>query len=155
VKELRLEDVCDMQAGNDFLPEFLNRFNEKFSVRAAKPEDLHRRLAVSPDRLSDIRCHGEQRHVGQQLTRAYDRKQLILERSAVSEELGGQYVDLYDFADGRLEVRWKGQVLPYRVFDKDQRVKPYCHHRKQAPRTCIGDHQGTAGSQVRPEGEDQ
>ena len=31
-------------------------------------------------------------------------------------------VDLYDFADGRLEVRWKGQALPYRVFDKDQRV---------------------------------
>jgi hypothetical protein len=28
----------------------------------------------------------------------------------------------YDFADGRLEVRWKGQVPPYRVFDKDQRV---------------------------------
>ena len=122
VKELRLDDVCDMQAGNDFLPEFLNRFNEKFSVRAAKPEDLHRRLALSPDRLSDILCHREQRHVGQQLTLAYDRKQLILERSAVSEELGGQYVDLYDFADGRLEVRWKGQVLPYRVFDKDQRV---------------------------------
>jgi transposase len=47
VKELRLDDVCDMQAGNDFLPEFLNRFNEKFSVRAAKPEDLHRRLALS------------------------------------------------------------------------------------------------------------
>ena len=122
VKELRLDDVCDMQAGNDFLPEFLNRFNEKFSVRAAKPDNLHRRLTVSPDRLSDILCHREQRHVGQQLTLAYDRKQLILERSAVSEELGGQYVDLYDFADGRLEVRWKGQVLPYRVFDKDQRV---------------------------------
>jgi hypothetical protein len=40
----------------------------------------------------------------------------------VSEELGGQYVDLYDFPDGRLETRWKGQVFPYRVFDKDQRV---------------------------------
>jgi hypothetical protein len=122
VKELRLDDVCDMQAGNDFLPEFLERFNEKFSVRAAKPEDLHRRITLSPERLSDILCHREQRHVGQQLTLAYDRKQLILERSPVSEELGGQYVDLYDFADGRLEVRWKGQVLPYRVFDKDQRV---------------------------------
>jgi transposase len=122
VKELRLENVSDIGAGNVFLPKFLERFNEKFSVRAAKPEDLHRRLTVSPDRLSDILCHREQRHVGQQLTLAYDRKQLILERSAVSEELGGQYVDLYDFADGRLEVRWKGQVLPYRVFDKDQRV---------------------------------
>ncbi|WP_433970909.1 hypothetical protein [Tunturiibacter lichenicola] len=77
---------------------------------------------VRPDRLSDILCHREQRHVGQQLTLAYDRKQLILDRSAVSEELGGQCVDLYDFADGRLEVRWNGQVLPYRVFDKDRRV---------------------------------
>jgi len=122
VKELRLDDVCDMGAGNIFLPEFLERFNEKFSVRAARPDNLHRRLTVSPDRLSDILCHREQRHVGQQLTVAYDRKQLILDRSALSEDLGGQYVDLYDFADGRLEVRWKGQVLPYRVFDKDQRV---------------------------------
>ena len=122
VKELRLDGVCDMGTGNAFLPEFLERFNEKFSVRAAKPDNLHRQLTVSPDRLSDILCHREQRYVGQQLTLAYDRKQLILDRSALSEDLGGQYVDLYDFADGRLEVRWKGQVLPYRVFDKDQRV---------------------------------
>jgi hypothetical protein len=122
VKELPLHAVCDMHAGNDFLPEFMNRFNEKFSVAAAKPEDLHRRLSLSHDRLSDILCHREQRHVGQQLTLAYDRKQLILDRSVVSEELGGQYVDLYDFADGRLGVRWRGKVLPYRVFEKAQRV---------------------------------
>jgi hypothetical protein len=37
-------------AGNIFLPEFLERFNEKFSVRAARPDNLHRRLTVSPDR---------------------------------------------------------------------------------------------------------
>ncbi len=79
---------------------------------------------MKPDRLDDVLCHREQRHVGDQLTLAYDRKQLILERSAISEELGGQYVDLYHFPDGRLEVRSKGRVLPYRVFDKDQRVSP-------------------------------
>src|ERR1700733_237694 len=84
-----------------FLPEFLERFNEKFSVRAAR----HRRLTVSLDRLSDILCHSEQRYVGQQLTLVYDRKQLILDRSALSEDLGGQYVYLYDFSNGRLEVR--------------------------------------------------
>jgi hypothetical protein len=67
VKELRLDDVCDMGAGNIFLPEFLERLNEKFSVGAARPDNLHRRLTVSPDRLTDILCHREQRHVGQQL----------------------------------------------------------------------------------------
>jgi hypothetical protein len=59
---------------------------------------------------------------GAQLSFHYDRKQIILERSEVSENLGGQYVDLYDFADRPLEVRWKGLLLPYRVFSKDQRV---------------------------------
>ena len=36
--------------------------------------------------------------------------------------LAGQYVDTYAFANGRLEVRWKGLSLPFTVFDKDQRV---------------------------------
>jgi hypothetical protein len=60
--------------------------------------------------------------VGAQLSFHYDRKQIILERSDISENLGGQYVELYDFADRPLEVRWKGLLLPYRVFSKDQRV---------------------------------
>ena len=42
----------------------------------------------------------------------------------MSEELCGKYVDLYDFPDGTLEVRSKGHVLPYRAFDKEQRVNP-------------------------------
>jgi hypothetical protein len=122
VKELRLAGVCDMESGNGFLPEFLERFNERFAVRAVKPENLHRTLNVVAARLNDILCHREQRHVSEQLTMSYDRKQIILERNDLSEGLGGKYVDLYDFPDGRLEVRWKGHSLPYRIFSKDQRV---------------------------------
>jgi hypothetical protein len=60
------------------------------------------------DKLTDILCHREQRYVGSQLTLSYDRKRIILERSATSEDLCGKYVDVYDFPDGRLEVRSKG-----------------------------------------------
>jgi hypothetical protein len=63
VKELRLADVCDMQAGNVFLPEFMERFNQKFALLAAKTENMHRRLNVRASRLADILCHREQRHV--------------------------------------------------------------------------------------------
>jgi len=31
-------------------------------------------------------------------------------------------VEINDFPDGRLEVRWKGKSLPYSAFDKLQRV---------------------------------
>ena len=116
-----------MEAGNLFLAEFMVRFNERFAVRAVRTENLHRPVTVTADRLQDILCHREQRHVGQQLTLAYDRKQLILDRSVVSEELGGQYVDLYDFSEGRLEVRWKGQVLPYRIFDGNRGTMKLSH----------------------------
>ena len=122
VKELRLAQINDMAAGNAFLPEFMKHYNEKFSLSAVRAQDLHRRLNVQASRLADILCHREQRHVGQQLSLAYDRRQIILERSELADGLAGQYVDVYDFADRPLEVRWKGHLLPYRVFSKDQRV---------------------------------
>lgn len=111
-----------MDAGNAFLPAFLERFNERFALPAAKPENLHRPLRLKMERLNDILCHREQRYVSEQLTMSYDRKQIILERNEISEGLGGKYVDLYEFPDGRLEVRSKGHSLPYRLFSKDQRV---------------------------------
>ena len=123
MKELRLENVCDMEAGNAFLPGFLERFNKQFACKPAATADLHRRV-TDPSRLNDVLSQREQRHVSEQLTLSYDRKQLILERNEVSEELGGKYVEVYAFPDGRLEVRSNGHVLPYRVFNKDQRVSP-------------------------------
>ena len=46
----------------------------------------------------------------------------MLERTEAAVGLAGEYVDTYAFADGGLEVRWRGLLLPYRAFDKDQRV---------------------------------
>src|SRR5260370_35666456 len=40
----------------------------------------------------------------------------------IAVRLRGKMVDIYDFPDGRLEVRWKGRSLPYSAFDKLQRV---------------------------------
>ena len=79
VKELRLANINDMEAGNTFLPAFVKRFNEHFAVQPARPEDLHRRLPVAASRMNDILCHRERRYVGAQLTLSYDRRQIILE----------------------------------------------------------------------------
>jgi hypothetical protein len=122
VKELRLAEISDMAAGNAFLPGFIERFNTRFAVAPARPQDLHRPLNMAPDRLRDILCRREQRYVTQQLALAFDRKRIILARTELTSGLAGRYVDLFIFADGRLDVRWKGLSLPYTVFDKEQRV---------------------------------
>jgi hypothetical protein len=122
VKELRFANISDIDARNAFLPSFMIAHNERFAVMPFRSEDRHRPLSVPLDKLTDILCHREQRYVGSQLSLWYDRKRIILERNLTSEELGGKYVHVYDFPDGRLEVRSKGLLLPYRVFSKDQRV---------------------------------
>jgi len=48
VKELRLANICNMDAGNAFLPKFRERYNERFAVRAIRAEDLQRPSTWSP-----------------------------------------------------------------------------------------------------------
>ena len=122
VKELRLAGISGIEAGNAFLPGFIERFNARFALPPTRPDDLHRPLTIALDRLRQVLCWREQRHVGQQLTLSYERKRIMLEETELTRGLVGQYVDTYAFADGRLEVRWKGVALSYRAFDKDQRV---------------------------------
>jgi len=68
VKELRAAEVSDMDAGNLFLPAFMEQFNERFSVPPAKTEDLHRRLSMSGSRFKDMLFRREQRYVGADAT---------------------------------------------------------------------------------------
>lgn len=124
VKELRLAGISDAAGGNAFLPDFIQRFNEKFAIAPANPHDLHRPLQITERRMCDILCHREQRYVGAQLTFHYDRQKIILEQTEVAKGLVGRYVEIYDYFEKALEVRWRGHVLPYRVFNKDQVVRP-------------------------------
>ncbi|MBB4146244.1 ISNCY family transposase, partial [Rhizobium rhizoryzae] len=122
VKELRLAGIGCMDTGNAFLPGFMEDYNKRFAVVPARPDDLHRPMNLTPDRLAQILCKREQRYVGAQLTFSFERKRIMLQETEVTRDLVGRYVETYVYADGRLDVRWKGYCLPYKVFDKDQRV---------------------------------
>ena len=47
---------------------------------------------------------------------------LMLRPEDIGVRLRGKMVEINDFPDGRLEMRWKGRSLPYSAFDKLQRV---------------------------------
>jgi len=42
----------------------------------------------------------------------------ILEPNEITRALSRKKVTVYDFPDGRIEVRHQGQALPYRTFDR-------------------------------------
>ena len=70
----------------------------------------------------------------------------------MTEELASKYVELYDYPDRQMELRWKGVYLPYLLFSKDQRVSHTAIRRERATKSRAYDREGTAGPQTRNEG---
>jgi hypothetical protein len=121
VKELRLAGISDREAANAFLPGFIESYNSKFARPPARDRDLHRPLEGMND-LGDILCWRETRRVSRQLVVHYNQMKFTLHPTEITARLVGQTVEIFDFPDGRLEIRWKGLSLAYAVFDKLQRV---------------------------------
>jgi hypothetical protein len=121
IKELRLAGIDDIETANAWLPGFMEDFNQRFAKPPASHEDLHRDIS-DIGRLEDILCWREERYVSQQLVVHYNQLKLSLIPEGVALKLGGKPVEVYDFPDGRLQIRYQGHPLPYKIFDKLQRV---------------------------------
>lgn len=59
VKELRLAGIQTIEEANAFLPSYIEKFNKKFAVAAADPQDLHQPVGVA--NLATIFCLKEER----------------------------------------------------------------------------------------------
>jgi hypothetical protein len=121
VKELRLAGISKLDEANAFLPGFIAHYNGRFAKPPARDRDLHRVVDPRQD-LDDVLCWREQRKVSHQLVVNYNQMKLTLKAEGLATRLRGKMVEVYDFPDGRLEVRWKGRPMPYSAFDKLQRV---------------------------------
>jgi hypothetical protein len=114
VKELRLAGVSTMEAG-------MADYNARFATAPFNDKDLHR--AMTPrDRLDEAFTWRAERTLSQSLTLQYDNIRFMIDPSEFAQAAVGQRVEVVDFPDGRLEVRFKGKSMPYRTFDRLRRV---------------------------------
>jgi len=121
VKEMRLQGIGTMAAGNAFLPVFMTDYNSRFAKPAFNDRDLHRPFADHDD-LDDAFAWKEDRTVSVNLTLQYDQVMFILEPNEITRSLARKRVTVIDYPDGRLAIRHNGVDLPYRPFDKRSRV---------------------------------
>jgi len=117
VKELRLEGISSMDAANAFMPRFIADYNARFAKEARNPHDAHRVLR-SDEELDLIFCWRELRKVTKALTLHYERKLYLLADTAANRRLIGKYIEVFQYPDGRIEIRVAGVALPYSLYDK-------------------------------------
>jgi transposase len=121
VKELRLREVCTIDAGNRLLPSFLTDYNERFAKPPRNSKNLHRPLN-GHDNLDEAFAWREERTVSGNLTLQYDKVVFLLEPNEIALDTRRKRVTVIDYPDGRLAIRHKGVDLPYSTFDKVRSV---------------------------------
>src|SRR3984893_14123183 len=117
VKELRLEGISTIEAANAFMPAYVADYNARFGKVARDSHDAHRPVRPDED-LDSIFAWREQRKVTSNLTLHYERKLYLLADTPENRRYAGKYLDVYQFPDGKIEIRAAGVKIPYSTYNK-------------------------------------
>jgi hypothetical protein len=117
VKELRLRGIQTIEAANAFAPAFTAAYNARFAKPPKSDYNAHRPLRAEED-LDTLLTWREPRHVTKSLTVQYDRVIYLLEDTLANRKLIGRYLEVWEYPDGRIEIRADGASLPYVPYDR-------------------------------------
>jgi transposase len=117
VKELRLHGISDMQAGNMYLPEFREDFNQRFAVAPRSTHDAHRPL-LKTDLLDVILTHQETRSLSKNLTVQYQHVVYQIQTNRPDYALRNAKVTVCENAKGEVTILYKDKPLPYTIYHK-------------------------------------
>ena len=114
-KELRLRGISDWQAGNAFLPEFMDDFNRRFAVQPRSQYDAHRPLSPQ-DNPARLFTWQETRILSKNLTLQFNKVvyQILTERPSYAMRHAPVTVCLDD--QGNITILYKGKPFNYTVF---------------------------------------
>jgi len=121
VKELRLRNISTLESANAYVPTFVEAFNAKFAKPPRNGKDVHRPL-TQHENLDSAMCVKSERTLSNSLTLLYDKVLFIVEPNDITAELARKRVTVCDYPDGRIEVEYRGVILPYKTFDKIREV---------------------------------
>ena len=117
VKELRLRGISTIEAANAYAPAFMAAYNARFAKPPRNRFDAHRPLRAD-ENLDAILTWRVLRKVSDALTLLNDRMIWLLDDTPASRSLIGRYIDVWEYPDGRIEIRADGVALPCISYDK-------------------------------------
>ena len=116
VKAMRVQGISGIEAANAWLGGYLAQHNQRFAVQPRSLADAHRPWQGSPEQLDRICSVHHRRHLGAQLSCQFEGDVVQIEPCQTAAPQGRAIVDIAQYADGRIEVLYRGQPLRHRRF---------------------------------------
>ncbi|RQS76992.1 ISNCY family transposase [Burkholderia sp. Bp8963] len=117
VKELRLRGISTVADANAYAPSFIATYNARFAKPPRSGFDAHRPLRSDED-LDRLLTWRETRRVTKALTVQYDRVLYLLDDTPGNRAWIHRDVEVWEYPDGRIEIRAAGQILAAQSYDR-------------------------------------
>lgn len=115
-KAMRLQGISSMEQANAWLSAYLAGHNARFAVSPRESADMHRPWSRSTHELARICALHHQRQLSAQGSCRFEGAIVQIQAKQTHAPKGSATVDIVQFADGTLELSWRGQVLQHRVY---------------------------------------
>ncbi|HEF5870414.1 TPA: ISNCY family transposase [Burkholderia cenocepacia] len=117
VKEMRLRGINTVADANAYAPSFIAMYNARFAKPPRSGFDAHRPVRSDED-LDVLLTWRETRRVTKALTVQYDRVLYLLDDTPENRAWIHRDIEVWEYPDGRIELRAAGQVLSARSYDR-------------------------------------
>jgi len=121
VKELRLRGINDINAGNLYLPEFIERYNEKFAVEPKSSFDSHVKL-IGNENLDLIFSFKHIRSISKNLELTYMNKIYQIKDIGSKYRLRHAKVTVCENLAGEIKLIYKKKNLDYSCYEKQKKA---------------------------------
>lgn len=115
IKDMRLAGISDIESGNVFLESFITKYNNKFGVEPANPEDAHRVVTHNALELSFILSNREVRKLSKNLEFSLHNAKYQIQNAGKGYRMRQGAVTIYTTAHGEVKVLYEGKELEYKV----------------------------------------
>ena len=119
VKELKLASVTTMEKANEFLEEYIPKFNARFAVVPQKQSDLHKEIsATMKQKLPQIFSIQKQRVVMNDYTIRFENQYLQLNQEQPTTVYKKDTVIIEKHLDNEIKINLKERYLNYVILPK-------------------------------------
>jgi len=116
VKEMRLHNISTIEEANEFLKEYIPKFNAKFAVVSGKKANLHKKVNKQlEEKLPQIFSVQNERKVNNDYTIMFKTKYLQLDQKQPTTVYKKDAVIMEEHLDNTIKINLKGHYLNYKV----------------------------------------
>jgi len=124
VKEMRLAGIDNMEEGNAFLEQYMEKHNQKYAVKPADQLDAHRPVLHDEQELGLIFSIHHKRKLSRNLSLQYNNIVYQLNIKGIGYAMRGAMVTVCESFDGTVTLLYNGKEQLYTTYKRGEKQQP-------------------------------